>query len=71
MVITKPHEIQLFRLLTLRAGLRLEIRGLRVSKGRSCFAIIKQEFGLKGSREEVLEQFNEMLGTLTTNGESK
>jgi len=68
MVITKPHEIQLFRLLTLRAGLRLEIRGLRVSKGRSCFAIIKQEFGLTGSREEVLEQFNEMLGT--TKGET-
>jgi hypothetical protein len=61
MVITKPHEIQLFRLLTLRAGLRLEIRGLRVSKGRSCFAIIKQEFGLKGSREEVLEQFSEAI----------
>jgi hypothetical protein len=68
MVITKPNEIQLFRLLTLRAGLRLEIRGLRVSKGRSCFAIIKQEFGLTGSREEVLEQFNEMLGT--TKGET-
>jgi hypothetical protein len=61
MVITKPHEIQLFRLLTLRAGLRLEIRGLRVSKGRSCFAIIKQEFGLKGSREEVLEQFSDLI----------
>ena len=61
MVITKPHEIQLFRLLTLRAGLKLEIRGLRVSKGRSCFAIIKQEFGLTGSREEVLEQFSALI----------
>ena len=61
MVITKPHEIQLFRLLTLRAGLRLEIRGLRVSKGRSCFAIIKREFGLTGSREEVLEQFSALI----------
>jgi hypothetical protein len=68
MVITSPNEIQLFRLLTLRSGLKLEIRGLKVSKGRSCFAIIKQEFGLTGSREEVLEQFNEMLGT--TKGET-
>jgi len=68
MVITNPNEIQLFRLLTLRSGLKLEIRGLKVSKGRSCFAIIKQEFGLTGSREEVLEQFNEMLGT--TKGET-
>jgi hypothetical protein len=61
MVITKPHDIQLFRLLTLRSGLKLEIRGLKVSKGRSCFAIIKQEFGLTGSREEVLEQFSALI----------
>ena len=61
MVITEPNQIALYRLLTLRAGLRLEIRGLKVSKGRSCYAIIKQEFGLKGDRASVLEQFEQYL----------
>jgi len=57
---TDPNQILQFRMLTLRAGLRLEVKGLRRS-GRSFFAIIKKEFGLKGTRESVLAQFDEML----------
>jgi len=60
MVMTDPNQILQFRMLTLRAGLRLEVKGLRRS-GRSFFAIIKKEFGLKGTRESVLAQFDEML----------
>jgi len=63
MVITKPDDISTFRLLALRSGLKLEIRGLRRS-GRSCYAIIKKEFGLKGTKQEVLEQFDEMLAPI-------
>lgn len=63
MVITKPDDIATFRLLALRSGLKLEIRGLRRS-GRSCYAIIKKEFGLKGTKQEVLEQFDEMLAPI-------
>lgn len=62
MVITEPNQIELYRLLTLRAGLRLELRGLKISKGRSCYAIIKQELGFKGSKAQVLEQFEDFLG---------
>jgi hypothetical protein len=47
-------------MLTLRAGLKLEIKGLRRS-GRSFYTIIKKEFGLKGSRESVLEQFDTLI----------
>lgn len=60
MVITDQNHILQFRMLTLRAGLRLEVKGLRRS-GRSFYAIIKKEFGLKGTRESVLAQFDEML----------
>jgi hypothetical protein len=63
MVITKPDDISTFRLLALRSGLKLEIRGMRRS-GRSCYAIIKKEFGLKGTKQEVLEQFDEMLAPI-------
>lgn len=61
MVITEPNQIATYRLLTLRAGLRLELRGLKISKGRSCYAIIKQEFGFKGDKANVLEQFENYL----------
>ena len=64
MVITEPNQIATYRLLTLRAGLRLELRGLKVSKGRSCYAIIKQELGFKGNKAQVLDQFEEFLGTI-------
>jgi hypothetical protein len=47
-------------MLTLRAGLRLEVKGLKRS-GRSFYSIIKKEFGLKGSRESVLEQFDSLI----------
>ena len=70
MVITEPNKILLFRMHALRSGLKLEIKGMRRS-GRSFYAIIKKEFNLKGTRESVLEQFDAMLGALTTKGESK
>jgi hypothetical protein len=71
MVITDPNHILQFRMLTLRAGLRLEVKGLRRS-GRSFYAIIKKEFGLKGTRESVLAQFDEMLAPFDAlKGETK
>lgn len=58
--ITNPEHIAQFRMLTLLAGLRLEVRGLR-TKGRSCYQIVKAEFALTGNRRQVLEQYETML----------
>jgi hypothetical protein len=63
MMLTEPNQIMQYRMLTLRAGLRLEVKGFRRT-GRSFYAIIKKEFGLKGNRESVLAQFDEMLAPL-------
>jgi hypothetical protein len=60
MILTEPNLILLFRMKTLRSGLKLEIKGLRRS-GRSFCTIIKKEWGLKGSRESVLEQFDAII----------
>ena len=49
------------RLLTMRAGLKLELKGLRMTRGVSCYALIKQETGLKGSKQKVYDQFEVML----------
>ena len=60
---TLQGEDQMFgaRLLTMRAGLQLELKGLRMSRGVSCYALIKKETGLKGSKQKVYDQFEFML----------
>ena len=50
-------QIPLFRMKTLLIGLRVEIQGMRMTRGRSCYAIVKREFGLKGNKESVYAQF--------------
>lgn len=50
-------SINFYRLLSLRGGLKLEMKGLRLSRGSTCYAVIKREFGLKGSKQKVYEQF--------------
>jgi hypothetical protein len=62
MILDQPEQIEHFRFLTLRQGLKLEIKGLRMSRGASAYAIIKAELGLKGSRISVFNQLSGMLG---------
>ena len=58
-------QIQQARLLTLRAMLKLEIKGLTRSRAPSAYSMLKS-MGYKGTRAEVLAQLdvvrNEMLG---------
>ena len=56
MILTKPHQIEAYRLLAIKARLGLELKGLKFS-GRSTFAIVKEEFKLKGSRQSVYDQY--------------
>ena len=49
--------VSLFRMITLANGLKMEIKGMRMTRGRTCYAIIKEEFGLRGRKTRVLEQF--------------
>lgn len=60
-VLDTPEHIKMIRYKTLLRGLRLETQGLQMSRGRSCYSIIKQEFGLKGSKQKVFDQFKLML----------
>jgi hypothetical protein len=53
--LTTPAQIALFRLATLRSGLKLETKGLRMSRGPTAYAILKG-MGYKGTRAEVLAQ---------------
>ena len=60
-VLDTPEQIEMFRYKTLLRGLRLETQRLQMSRGRSCYSIIKQEFGLKGRKQKVVDQFKLML----------
>lgn len=52
---------ELFHLLQLKYALALEIKGLKHSRG-SVYAYVKRSYGLKGSKQSVLEQFCRMHG---------
>ena len=60
MILNTPNQIDAFRLLTLRGALRLEVMGMK-RHGRSAYAIVKEEFDLKGSKQKVFDQFTEIL----------
>lgn len=50
--------VNIVRLQTLARGLRMEIMGMRLTrKAPTCYSIIKREFGLKGNKQKVLDQF--------------
>ena len=61
MMLDTPEKIQMARYLTMRSGLKLEIQGMRLTRGVSCYKMIKDTFGLKGSKQKVLDQFEAML----------
>ena len=49
------EQIATYRFLVLRTALKLEIAGMK-RHGRSVYSIVKSEYGLSGSRENVLRQ---------------
>jgi len=61
-MITNPTQIATFRYCTMLRGLGLELKGLRMSKGMTMYALIKKELNLKGTRESVYNQLADMLG---------
>ena len=60
-VLDTPNQIEAFRQRTLLKGLQGELLGLKLSRGRSCYSIIKEEFGLKGNKQKVYDQFKKLL----------
>jgi hypothetical protein len=59
-------DIRIYRLLTIRRGLRMEIEGMRMtSRGSTCYAIARREFGFKGNRAKVLAQLNDYINDVT------
>ena len=60
MIIDSQHEIELYRLLVLKSALKMEILGMK-RRGRSAYSIIKEELNIKGNRQKILKQLEEIL----------
>jgi len=64
MMINTPDQIHQFRRLTLLRGLKLEADGYQVKRPPSCYSVVKKEFGLKGNKAKVLEQFTKIVNDM-------
>lgn len=60
-IITGERSIALSRLFALKGALGLELKGIRMSRHISAYAIVKKEFGLKGNKQKVLTAFTELV----------
>ena len=58
-------NIDLFRMSVLEKTLKLELLGMK-GRGKSSYSIIKSEFGLKGNRQSVYDQFKTLRLELIT-----
>ena len=58
-------NIDLFRMSILEKALKLELLGMK-GRGRSAYSVIKSEFGLKGNRQSVYDQFKTLRLELIT-----
>lgn len=64
-MLTNPTQIATFRYCTMLRGLGLEIKGLRMSRGMTMYALIKKELNLKGTKTAVYNDLATMLGKPT------
>ena len=53
-------DIHKFRIVTMAHAMYAELKGLKLYRGRSIFARVRDEFGLRGSRQSIYEQFCRM-----------
>jgi hypothetical protein len=60
--LTNPNQIRAFQEMTWLRGLKLEIdTGMKLSRGRSCYAIIKDRYTFKGNKQKVYDQLKASL----------
>lgn len=58
MAATTPAQIDYIRLVALRGALRLEMRGMRMSRGASALSVAKRQ-GYTGNRATILSKVEE------------
>lgn len=59
--ITEPSKINLWLMRVQLSAMKLELKGLRHSSGRSVHKFVKETYGLKGPRKKLVEQFEALI----------
>ena len=59
-LITGKENIELYDMLRLKYALKLELKGMKNSRG-SAYAYIKREYNLKGNKQKVYDKFCELI----------
>ena len=59
-IITGKENIDRYRLIVLKHGLKLELLGMQ-KRRPSCYSVIKEEFNLKGNKQKVYDKFCELI----------
>ena len=60
-IIDTPEGIEAYRLLAIRARLRMEMAGIRFKESQTTFAYVRKTFKLKGGRAKVFKAYEDML----------
>lgn len=53
--------IDYFKLCAIKGALKLELAGMRASRGRTAYAAAKADYGLRGSRKKVFADLERMI----------
>ena len=61
LVVTGVKDIARYRMCVLLNALKLEVLGMKVTRGSTAYAVIKKEYGLRGSKQKVFDQFKAMI----------
>ena len=57
-----PQAVDFFRMHTLLQGMKFELKtGMKLTRGPSCFTRVKKEYGLKGNKQRLIEQFEVLV----------
>ena len=59
-LITGKENIELYNMLRLKYALKLELKGMKNSRG-SAYAYIKREYNLKGNKQKVYDKFSKLI----------
>lgn len=62
-VFSGKEAVNFFRMVTLLRGMKSEFKtGMRMtSKAPSCFTIVRREYGLKGNKQKLIDQFEKLV----------
>ena len=63
--LTTPEQIEAFRLLSLRGALKMEIAGMRHSKGISASKVLREQYGITGQRKAQLVKLEARIKEVT------